>query len=340
MKDISDLVRGKSVLITGGTGSFGNQLTETLLQYEPRRLIIFSRDEYKQHVMRARFPPEKYKCMRYFIGDVRDKDRVCMAFCDVDLVFHAAALKQVPPLEYNPDEAIKTNIIGSQNVIHAAIVNKVPRVVAISTDKSVQPVNLYGATKMVVERLFVAANNQTGPSGPLFSVLRYGNVFASRGSVVPVFLRQKDDGGVLTLTDANMTRFTLTLEDAIAFVLQSCCRMIGGEIFVPKLPSYSVGQLARVLCPGCPTKVVGARPGEKMHESMIGGDESHMALEFPTFYIVQPQINMQGGRDYVRANNDVPCTQVKAGFNYSSGTAESISDEVLQAVISARIKPV
>ena len=327
---LAECINGQTVLITGGTGSFGNQLTTVLLhKFTPKKVIIFSRDEYKQDLMRRKFTQVE---MRFFLGDVRDYPRLKTAFKGVDLIFHAAALKQVPAVEYNPDEAVKTNIIGSQNIIKAAIACDVKRVVAVSTDKSVEPVNLYGATKMCLERLFVAGNCMSGEDGPIFSVLRYGNVFGSRGSVVPLFLKQQTSG-TLTITDTRMTRFTLSLDAAIAFVLNCAARMIGGEIFVPKLPSYNIGQLARVLAPECDVNIIGIRPGEKLHEAMIGSSEAYLAMEFDTFYVIQPFIRTKASQDYARAYVDQNPRTVEDGFTYTSGNNTLITDAALRAVL-------
>ena len=278
-------INGKTILITGGTGSFGHQMVETLLQFNPHKIIIFSRDEFKQYHMRKKFPETDGGCMRYLIGDIRDYDRLNFAFCDVNIIFHAAALKQVPAMEYNPTEAIKTNIYGAENVIRAAIYNNVNKIIAISTDKAVSPVNLYGATKMCFEKLFIAANNLVGKRNVYFSVMRYGNVFGSRGSVIPLFLNQTKNNK-FTITDRRMTRFTMTLHDAIHFVLNTSSKMIGGEIFVPKLPSYNIVQLANVINNKAEIEYIGIRPGEKIHECMINTHESHNTLNCNNYFIV------------------------------------------------------
>ena len=272
-------------MITGGTGSFGNQCVETLLRIgPPRKLIIFSRDELKQQEMQHRYTDP---CLRFFIGDVRDRERLQRAMKEVDLVIHAAALKQVPACEYNPFEAVKTNILGAVNVIDAAIDCGVDRVVALSTDKAVSPVNLYGATKLCAEKLFVQGNAYSGQEGTKFSCVRYGNVVASRGSVVPLFVEQRSTG-VLTITDKRMTRFWITLTHGVDFVL-NCFRMMhGGEIFIPKIPSMKIVDLATAIAPGCKTKFTGIRPGEKIHELLISAEESRSTLEFDDMFVIQP----------------------------------------------------
>jgi UDP-N-acetylglucosamine 4,6-dehydratase len=284
---VSSLLDGKTILITGGTGSFGKKCTEIILRrHKPKKLIIFSRDELKQFDMRQTFSERENSCMRYFIGDVRDKERLYRAFHEVDYVIHAAALKQVPTAEYNPSEVIRTNIIGAENVINVAIDSGVKRVLAISTDKAVNPVNLYGATKLCSEKLFVAANSYSS-DGTRFSVVRYGNVAGSRGSVVATFL-QKRGSGQIPITDERMTRFWLTLEQGVEFSLSSLQRMRGGEIFVPKIPSIRITELAEAICPGAKLDFVGIRPGEKIREILISKDEARMALDMGTFFVVQP----------------------------------------------------
>jgi len=275
----------KSVLVTGGTGSFGQMLIETILKGEhPRRLIVFSRDELKQHEMQQRF---NAPCMRYFLGDVRDAERLRRAMDAVDIVVHTAALKQVPACEYNPFEAVKTNILGAVNVIDAAIDTGVEQVIALSTDKAVNPINLYGATKLCAEKLFVQGNAYVGARRTKFSCARYGNVVASRGSVIPLFQQQKKTG-VLTITDKRMTRFWLTLTAGVEFVLQCLDRMQGGEIFIPRIPSMNIMDLVEAIAPGCETEVTGIRPGEKIHELLVSSDEARFTLEFPDMYVIQP----------------------------------------------------
>ena len=283
----------KSILITGGTGSFGQKLTaEILKHYKPRRLIIFSRDEFKQAQMQRVF---SQKCMRYFIGDVRDRDRVLMACRGVDFIVHAAALKQVPAAEYNPMECIKTNIGGAENVIAAAVENAVTHVVALSTDKAANPLNLYGATKLCSDKLFVAANNIVGDARSIFSVVRYGNVVGSRGSVVPIFQELAAQGAEhIPITDPRMTRFWITLEQGVAFVLSSFQRMTGGEIFVPKIPSVKITDLAEAIAPNIATQTIGMRPGEKIHEVMVPADEVGRTIEFSDYFVITPAISFFG----------------------------------------------
>ena len=278
-------LKEKTIMITGGTGSFGKQCTETLLRMgPPRRLIIFSRDELKQHEMQQQFSDP---CLRFFIGDVRDRDRLQRAMSEVDMVIHAAALKQVPACEYNPFEAVKTNILGAVNVIDAAIDCGVDRVIALSTDKAVSPINTYGATKLCAEKLFVQGNAYSGLDGTRLSCVRYGNVVASRGSVVPLFVDQRSTG-VITITDERMTRFWITLDQGVDFVLRCLQMMQGGEIFVPKIPSMSIMDLATAIAPECKTKVTGVRPGEKIHELLVSPEESRSTLEFQDMFVVQP----------------------------------------------------
>jgi len=309
-----------SILITGGTGSFGKKYVKTLLErYRPRRLVIFSRDELKQYEMQQTF---NAPCMRYFIGDVRDRARMVQAMRGVDYVIHAAALKQVPAAEYNPMECIKTNIYGAENVIHAALENNVARVIALSTDKAANPINLYGATKLASDKLFVAANNMAGGYRTVFSVVRYGNVVGSRGSVVPFFRKLIAQGtDHLPITDDRMTRFWITLQQGVDFVLKNFDRMHGGEIFVPKIPSVRITDLASAMAPNLTQKIIGIRPGEKLHEIMCPSDDSHLALEFTDHYVLCPTITFNSRINDFRVNNlneqGKPVTQ---GFEYNSGT--------------------
>jgi UDP-N-acetylglucosamine 4,6-dehydratase len=308
----------KSVLITGGTGSFGKRYVKTLLErYEPTRLIVYSRDELKQFEMAEVFNQD---CLRYFIGDVRDRDRLTMAMRDVDIVIHAAALKQVPAAEYNPTECIKTNIHGAENVILAALANDVEKVIALSTDKAANPINLYGATKLASDKLFVAANNIAGHSKTRFSVVRYGNVVGSRGSVVPFFRKRIADGcDHLPITDPRMTRFWITLQQGVDFVLKNLDRMAGGEIYVPKIPSVNISDLATAMAPHLPHRVVGIRPGEKLHEVMCPADDSHLTLEFDDHYVIRPTIRFADQCDYsVNLLGEVG-RPVHQDFEYHSG---------------------
>ncbi|MEA3210637.1 MAG: UDP-N-acetylglucosamine 4,6-dehydratase/5-epimerase [Chthoniobacter sp.] len=276
------------VLVTGGTGSFGRKFVEILLnEYQPKKLIVFSRDELKQHDMRQKFSDQHPSSLRYFIGDVRDRNRLERAFHGVDVVVHAAALKQVPACEYNPIEAIQTNIVGGTNVIEAALDQGVKRVLALSTDKAVNPVNLYGATKLCAEKLFVQGNAYAGDTGTHFSCVRYGNVVGSRGSVIPLFLEQRKTGRI-TITDPRMTRFWLTLDQGVRFVIHCIERMHGGEMFVPRIPSMNIMDLAKAIAPECEIQNVGIRPGEKLHESLISEDEARSSLEFDDMFVVQP----------------------------------------------------
>jgi UDP-N-acetylglucosamine 4,6-dehydratase len=303
------------VLITGGTGSLGGKLTEVFLRnHPPKKLIIFSRDELKQSEMRQAFPDDRFECMRYFIGDVRDRDRLYRAFDGVDVVIHAAALKQVPTAEYNPLETIRTNVLGAANVIDAAIDCNVSSVIAISTDKAANPINLYGATKLCSDKLFVAGNNYVGVRRTRFAVVRYGNVFGSRGSVVPLYLKLRETGR-LPITDERMTRFWITLDQAANFVLGCLRRMEGGEIFIPKIPSMHILDLARAIGPNCHVDTIGIRPGEKLHEVMVPEDEARNSLEFDDFYAILPvQLGMQLG-DYQERHGGRRCPD---GFCYSS----------------------
>ncbi|MFQ2222621.1 UDP-N-acetylglucosamine 4,6-dehydratase (inverting) [Aeromonas enteropelogenes] len=308
----------KTLLITGGTGSFGKKLVKTVLErYKPKRLIIYSRDELKQFEMQQVFDAP---CMRYFIGDVRDANRLTMAMRGVDYVVHAAALKQVPAAEYNPMECIKTNIHGAENVIQAALLNQVKKVIALSTDKAANPINLYGATKLASDKLFVAANNIAGQDPTRFSVVRYGNVVGSRGSVVPFFQKQIDQGAdSLPITHEEMTRFWITLQQGVDFVLRNFERMKGGEIFVPKLPSVRITDLALSMAPGLPHKIVGIRPGEKMHEVMCPADDSYHTFEFDDFFIIGPTINFNNrNNDFSKTAAGEKGKMVDSGFEYNS----------------------
>ena len=293
------MLNGKNILITGGTGSFGKYFVRTILKsYQPNKIIIYSRDELKQFEMAQNFNDN---CMRYFIGDVRDAERLNRAMKNVDFVIHAAALKHVPIAEYNPMECIKTNIHGAQNVIDAAINNNVEKIIALSTDKAANPVSLYGATKLASDKLFVAANNLVGTQNTCFSVVRYGNVVGSRGSVIPYFKKLLDDGATkLPITDIRMTRFFITLNDGVNFVLKNFKRMQGGEIFIPKIPSIKIIDLANTIAPNLPHNIIGIRPGEKLHEIMCPADDSHLTLEFENHYVITPTIQFTTRRDFTK----------------------------------------
>ena len=313
------MLNGKNILITGGTGSFGKQFVKTILKhYQPNKIIIYSRDELKQYEMAQRF---NNPCMRYFIGDVRDKERLISAMNSVDYVVHAAALKHVPIAEYNPMECIKTNINGAQNVIDASLYCGVSRVIALSTDKAASPINLYGATKLASDKLFVAANNIRGGKDIRFSVVRYGNVLGSRGSVVPFFQKLISEGATeLPITDERMTRFWITLQEGVDFVLKNFQRMHGGETFIPKIPSMKVVDVATAIAPRIPHKNVGIRPGEKMHEVMCPRDDSHLTLEFHDHYVIKPSIQFTESSDFTLNNCGEKGTPVEYGFKYSSET--------------------
>jgi len=302
----------KTILITGGTGSFGQTCVEILLKkYHPKKIIIFSRDELKQSVMMEKF--DNHPCLRFFIGDIRDKERLYRAFSGVDLVIHAAALKQVPAIEYNPFEAIRTNIIGGYNVISAAIDCGVEKVVALSTDKAANPINLYGATKLCSDKLFTSGNNLAGSSHTRLSVVRYGNVVGSRGSVIPLFMRQKKTGK-LTITDPRMTRFFITLEQGVEFVLRAFDTMCGGEIFVPKIPSVQITDVAKAIAPDCEILTTGIRPGEKLHEVMISTDDSRHTVELSDHYVILPEYHWWDASTY----QNKEAQKCADGFCYSS----------------------
>ncbi|EAJ1254743.1 UDP-N-acetylglucosamine 4,6-dehydratase (inverting) [Campylobacter lari] len=329
------MFNGKSILITGGTGSFGKTYTKTLLQkYKPKKIIIYSRDELKQFEMARKFNDD---CMRYFIGDVRDKERLSIAMKDVDFVIHAAAMKHVPIAEYNPMECIKTNIHGAQNVIDACLENNVQKCIALSTDKACNPINLYGATKLASDKLFVAANNIAGNSHTRFSVTRYGNVVGSRGSVIPFFKKLINEGAKeLPITDERMTRFWISLEDGVNFVLNNFAYMHGGEIFVPKIPSMKITDLAKTMAPNLTHKIIGIRAGEKLHEIMISSDDSHLTYEFKDYYAISPSIKFTN----IEINFSINAKgekgkKVSNGFSYSSDNNPSwISQEELLNIIN------
>ncbi len=311
------MLNGKNILITGGTGSFGKQFVRTILKkYKPNKIIIYSRDELKQFEMAQKF---NASCMRYFIGDVRDLPRLQKAMSGVDFVVHAAALKHVPIAEYNPMECIKTNVMGAQNIIDAVIDNKVPYTIALSTDKAASPANLYGASKLVSDKLFVAANNLRGNHDIKFSVVRYGNVLGSRGSVIPYFQKLIEEGATsLPITEPNMTRFWITLQEGVEFVLKNFQRMQGGEIFIPKIPSMKMTELAKAIAPDLPQKVIGIRPGEKLHEVMCPKDDSHLTLEFDDHFVIKPSITFSTPVDYTKNSLGERGKPVAQGFEYNS----------------------
>jgi len=319
----------ESILITGGTGSFGQMFVKTLLEkYSPKRVIVYSRDELKQSEMRSN-PLFQNPALRFFLGDVRDRERLYLAMRDVDYVVHAAALKQVPAAEYNPHEFIKTNVNGATNVVEASLRARVKKVVALSTDKAVNPVNLYGATKLCSDKVFIAANSYAGDSGTIYSVVRYGNVVGSRGSVIPLFVKQRESG-VLTITKPEMTRFLITLQKGVDFVLESLESMVGGELFVPKIPACSVADIANVIAPNAKWETIGMRPGEKMHEILIPEDEARNVLEFDNHFVVQPIQSFWGNKIGILGGRSCP-----ENFRYASNVnCESLVEEQLRELLS------
>ena len=325
-------LNGANILVTGGTGSFGKHFVRRVLEsYEPERLIVYSRDELKQFFLREQFPVDRYPNLRMYIGDVRDRDRLYRTIDGIDIVVHAAALKQVPTAEYNPLEAIKTNILGAANLVDAAIDRKVQKVIALSTDKAANPVNLYGATKLCSDKLFVAANG-TGFHETQFSVVRYGNVVGSRGSVIPYFLAQRPTG-TLTITDPRMTRFLITLPQAVDFVIGCVDDMRGGEIWVPKTPSVRISDLARVMGPDCRHEIIGIRPGEKLHEVLISEDDARLTLELPDRFVVHPTHAFWRSGDHGPATHGKKCPE---GYRYSSETNTSwFDDEGIADLVAA-----
>ena len=327
------MLNNKTVLITGGTGSLGKKLVQIIAQqYKPKKLIIFSRDELKQFEMSQRWGVKKYPFIRYFLGDVRDKDRLMRAFSNVDYVIHAAALKQVPAAEYNPTEFILTNVQGAVNVIDAALYNNVKKVAALSTDKACNPINLYGATKLCSDKLFVAANVYSGQHPTKFSVVRYGNVLGSRGSVVP-FFKERSKTGTLPITDKDMTRFWITLDQAAHFVLMALAYSKGGEIFVPKIPSMKITDLARAIAPECKQEIVGVRPGEKIHETLISQEEARNSLEFKHCYIIRAAGASEKKRSTAARGTGRPCIQ---GFEYTShNNTQWLSVDELRKLVEA-----
>lgn len=332
------MLNGRSILVTGATGSFGKKFVETILNGYPEieRVVVYSRDELKQFEMAQSFPPDRYRQIRYFVGDVRDGDRMRRAMEGIDIVIHAAALKQVPACEYNPFEAVKTNIIGAQNVIEAAIDQGVKKVVALSTDKAAAPINLYGATKLCSDKLFVAANNFKGRHDIRFSVVRYGNVMGSRGSVIPFFMEKRREG-VLPITDERMTRFNITLEDGVKLVLFALENMWGGEIFVPKIPSYRITDVAEAVDPGCRQVNIGIRPGEKLHEEMITETDALNSVEFRDYFVILPSIPLWNVDEFTRTFGGSRC---ESGFSYNSGSnSEWLSVEQLRSLIREHVDP-
>jgi len=312
------MLNNKSILVTGGTGSFGKKFINTVIErFNPDKIIVYSRDELKQFEMQQELPDDGKSPMRYFIGDVRDLGRLSMAMKGVDYVVHAAALKQVPATEYNPFEAVKTNVLGGQNVIDAAFKNGVKKVIALSTDKAAAPINLYGATKLTSDKLFITANNYKGNQDIKFSVVRYGNVMGSRGSVIP-FFNEKRQNGVLPITDERMTRFNITLQEGVDFVLKNFERMWGGELFVPKIPSYNILDIAKAIAPDCKHEIVGIRPGEKLHEEMITESDAMNTIEFDDYYVIVPSIRVWSKTKFInQSNGDIgkPCPD---GFSFNS----------------------
>jgi UDP-N-acetylglucosamine 4,6-dehydratase (inverting) len=330
------MLNGRAILITGGTGSFGKAFVKTVLERYPDvvRLVVFSRDELKQFEMAQVFSEDGHKCLRYFIGDVRDADRLKRALEGVDTVVHAAALKQVPAAEYNPFECIKTNVLGAQNLIEGCLDNGVKRVVALSTDKAAAPVNLYGATKLCSDKLFTAANNIKGKRDLRFSVVRYGNVMGSRGSVIPFFMGRRKTG-VLPITDPNMTRFNISLEEGINMVLWALEHALGGEIFVPKIPSYRILDVAEAIGPDCEHQIVGIRAGEKIHEEMITASDSQNTVDLGDYFAILPAAGPHSLQEYCKIMGGAP---VKSGFAYGSGTnSDFLTVEQLRQLISCHV---
>lgn len=328
----------KSILITGGTGSFGKAFVDTVLKRYPkvRRLVVYSRDELKQYEMAQRWSTSKHSGLRYFIGDMRDQDRLRRALHGIDTVIHAAALKQVPAAEYNPFEFIKTNILGAQNLVEACLDNGVERVIALSTDKAAAPINLYGATKLCSDKLFTAANNIRGHQEIRFAVVRYGNVMGSRGSVIPFFLEQRKNG-ILPITDPNMTRFNISLQEGVDMVLWSLENAQGGEIFVPKIPSYRISDVAQAIGPDCTHPVVGIRPGEKIHEEMITASDSYNTVDLGKYYAILPMSAKYSRESYCERYG---ASAVEPGFAYNSGTnPDFLSVEQIRDLIRRHIDP-
>jgi len=330
------MIDNKTVFITGGTGSFGKKFIETVLRdYKPEKVIVYSRDELKQFEMQQAWPDNGSFPIRYFIGDVRDLSRLKRAMEGVDIVVHAAALKQVPATEYNPFEAVKTNVLGAQNVIDAAFEAGVQKVIALSTDKAAAPINLYGATKLTSDKLFITANNYRGKHDIMFSVVRYGNVMGSRGSVIP-FFQEKKSSGILPITDSRMTRFNITLKEGVQFVLDGLKRMHGGELFVPKIPSYRITDIATAIAPDAKHKIVGIRPGEKLHEEMITTSDSLNTIEFNDYFVILPSTKSLLKKILIEDEKGWPC---KEGFSYNSEMNEHfLTVNELKILISGNVK--
>lgn len=333
------MLNNKTILITGGTGSFGKKFIKTILKrYNPEKVIVYSRDELKQFEMQQKFPDNGNTPMRYFIGDVRDYRRLQRAMEDVDIVIHAAALKQVPAAEYNPFEAVKTNILGGQNVIDAALSQGIEKVIALSTDKAAAPINLYGATKLVSDKLFITANNYKGNRKIKFSVVRYGNVLGSRGSVIPFFINKKETN-VLPITDERMTRFNITLQQGVDFVLQCLDMMWGGELFVPKIPSYRILDVAKAIAPKAKYETVGIRPGEKLHEEMITQTDAMNTVEFDKYFVILPSTSLWNIEKFRKESNGEPGKLCDFGFSYNSGTNKHfLKVDDLQKMIQDHVK--
>ena len=330
------MLSNKSILITGGTGSLGKELTKTIFQKWPdvKRLVIYSRDEQKQYQMAQQYPESKYPAIRYFIGDVRDKERLQRAFTNIEYVIHTAAMKHVHIAEYNPDECVKTNIGGAENVIKAALAMNIKKVVALSTDKACAPINLYGATKLASDKLFIAANNIKGQQDIRFSVVRYGNVMGSNGSVMPFFFKKKKEG-VLPITDPTMTRFNISLQGGVEMVLHALETAWGGELFVPKIPSYKIMDVAKAIGPDCEHRIVGIRPGEKIHEEMITSSDSFSTYDLGKYYVILPQVPCWNLNDYIKKFGAVPVAQ---GFKYTSGeNSEWETVESLRKLIAEHV---
>jgi len=329
-------LNGKSILITGGTGSFGKAFTKIVLERWPgiKRLVIYSRDEQKQFHMAHDFPLSEYPMMRFFIGDVRDAERLKRACREIDYIIHAAAMKHVPIAEYNPDECVKTNIGGAENVIRAALETAVEKVVALSTDKACAPINLYGATKLTSDKLFIAANNIKGNKDIIFSVVRYGNVMGSNGSVIPFFLKKRKEG-IIPITDPNMTRFNISLSEGVDMVLHALETAWGGELFVPKIPSYKITNVAEAIAPDCKQEIIGIRPGEKVHEEMITSSDSFTTYDLGKYYVILPQNLNWDLNEYIKHFNAI---KVSKGFNYNSGTnTEWLAVEDIRRLIKEHV---